>query len=180
MKELETLETLETFAQINWTYIIAALMGGMGMVNLIWKTTEWLLIEKLGIKTRFQRQRERERELLITTANELKEIVKSNESRDQKIEAILRGNMELLGDKIDQRFSRYLELEGIPENEIDEFEGLYSAYKKLNGNHGRDKKYRYVKEHMVVIPVKTKLMQNREISSTHSQDDRIIPLSETL
>lgn len=80
-----------------------------------------------------------------------------SDDRDKKIEALMLGNMELLGDKIDQRFSRYVALDGIPENEVEEFDGIFSAYKALNGNHKREEKYKYVKNHMKVIPVESKL-----------------------
>lgn len=64
------------------------------------------------------------------------------------------GTMELLGDKIDQRFSKYIAMKGIPENEVAEFDGLWNAYhNELNGNHGRTQKYKYVKEHLPVLPI---------------------------
>ena len=80
-----------------------------------------------------------------------------SDDRDKKIEALMLGNMELLGDKIDQRFSRYVALDGIPENEVEEFDGIFAAYKALNGTHKREEKYKYVKKHMKVIPVEAKL-----------------------
>lgn len=80
-----------------------------------------------------------------------------SDDRDKKIEALMLGNMELLGDKTDQRFSRYVALGGIPENEVEEFDGIFAAYKALNGNHKREEKYKYVKNHMKVIPVESKL-----------------------
>ena len=80
-----------------------------------------------------------------------------SDDRDKKIEALMLGNMELLGDKIDQRFSKYVALDGIPENEVEEFDGIFAAYKALNGNHKREEKYKYVKNHMKVIPVESKL-----------------------
>lgn len=80
-----------------------------------------------------------------------------SDDRDKKIEALMLGNMELLGDKIDQRFSTYVSLGGIPENEVEEFDGIFAAYKALNGNHKREEKYKYVKNHMKVIPVESKL-----------------------
>ena len=80
-----------------------------------------------------------------------------SDDRDKKIEALMLGNMELLGDKIDQRFSRYVALDGIPENEVEEFDGIFAAYKALNGNHKREEKYKYVKNHMKVIPIESKL-----------------------
>lgn len=80
-----------------------------------------------------------------------------SDDRDKKIESLMVGSMELLGDKIDQRFSRYVALDGIPENEVEEFDGIFTAYKGLGGNHKRAEKYKYVKEHMKVIPVESKL-----------------------
>ena len=86
-----------------------------------------------------------------------RQLNKRSDDRDKKIEALMLGNMELLGDKIDQRFSRYVALDGIPENEVEEFDGIFVAYKALNGNHKREEKYKYVKNHMKVIPVESKL-----------------------
>ena len=84
-----------------------------------------------------------------------------SDDRDKKIEALMLGSMELLGDKIDQRFSRYVALDGIPENEVEEFDGIFAAYKGLGGNHKRAEKYRYVKDHMKVIPVESKLKTDK-------------------
>ena len=86
-----------------------------------------------------------------------RQLNKRSDDRDKKIEALMLGNMELLGDKIDQRFSRYVALDGIPENEVEEFDGIFAAYKALNGNHKREETYKYVKNHMKVIPVESKL-----------------------
>ena len=86
-----------------------------------------------------------------------KQLNERSDDRDKKIEALMLGSMELLGDKIDQRFSRYVSLDGIPENEVEEFDGIFAAYKALNGNHKREEKYKYVKNHMKVIPIESKL-----------------------
>lgn len=86
-----------------------------------------------------------------------KQLNDRSDDRDKKIEALMLGSMELLGDKIDQRFSRYVALDGIPENEVEEFDGIFAAYRGLGGNHKRAEKYKYVKEHMKVIPVESKL-----------------------
>lgn len=93
--------------------------------------------------------------------NSIKAITEGQKDRDRQIEALMCGSKELLGDTIDQRYSKYIELGGIPQNEVDEFDDIFSAYKGLNGNHGRDTKYKYVKEHLPVIPVKTELIYNK-------------------
>ena len=90
-----------------------------------------------------------------------KQLNERSDDRDKKIESLMIGSMELLGDKIDQRFSRYVALDGIPENEVEEFDGIFAAYKGLGGNHKRAEKYRYVKEHMKVIPVESKLKTDK-------------------
>lgn len=90
----------------------------------------------------------------------IKEIVNGQEDRDKQISALMEGSKELLGDTIDQRYDKYISLGGIPQNEVDEFDAIYNAYKGLKGNHGRETKYKYVKEHLPVLPVKTEVITN--------------------
>lgn len=90
----------------------------------------------------------------------IKEITKGQCERDKQIAALMEGSKELLGDTIDQRYNKYIALDGIPQNEVDEFDAIYNAYKGLNGNHGRETKYKYVKEHLQVLPVKTEIIKN--------------------
>lgn len=105
--------------------------------------------------------REQSLEIQKNLIDSIKTIADAQESRDKQIEALMCGSKELLGDTIDQRYNKYVSLDGIPENEVDEFEDIYAAYKRLNGNHGRDRKYHYVKEHLQVIPVKTELLTSK-------------------
>lgn len=90
----------------------------------------------------------------------IKEIVNGQGDRDKQISALMEGSKELLGDTIDQRYNKYIELDGIPQNEVDEFDAIYNAYRGLKGNHGRETKYKYVKEHLQVLPVKTEVIKN--------------------
>lgn len=112
-------------------------------------------IEKLNNQMKeYSDNRIHDREQSFEIQRELKN---DSKSRDVQIEALMAGSMELLGDKIDQRFSRYVELGGIPENEVEEFSGIYNAYKGLGGNHKREEKYLYIKNHMKVLPVKKQI-----------------------
>lgn len=90
----------------------------------------------------------------------IKEIVKGQIERDGQIAALMEGSKELLGDTIDQRYDKYISLGGIPQNEVDEFDAIYNAYRGLKGNHGRETKYKYVKEHLPILPVKTEIIIN--------------------
>ena len=89
----------------------------------------------------------------------IKELVKSQQSNAEKISALMCGSKELLGNTIDERYEKYIELQGIPQNEVDEFNSIFEAYKGLNGNHGRETKYNYVKNHLPIIPTKTTLIK---------------------
>lgn len=88
----------------------------------------------------------------------VKALTESGKHQGEQIDHLITGTMELLGDKIDDRFSRYLSLGGIPENEVAEFDGIYMAYKETGGNSGREYKYNYVKKHMPIIPVEINIV----------------------
>ena len=90
--------------------------------------------------------------------NAIKALTESEKSRDEQIAALMCGSKELLGNTIDERYEKYVDLGGIPQNEVDEFDSIFEAYTQLHGNHGRETKYNYVKQHLPVIPVKTELI----------------------
>lgn len=58
---------LKQLAQIDWWYIILAIILGLVCVKFIWSLFDWLLFEKLGIETRKMKQRRQESELLKET-----------------------------------------------------------------------------------------------------------------
>lgn len=94
--------------------------------------------------------------------NAIKSVTDGEKERDIQIEALMCGNKELLGAEIDKRYREYVALDGIPECDVDEFDDIFAAYKRLKGNHRRDTKYNYVKNHLKVIPTETKLITNKE------------------
>lgn len=219
------METVKQALEIDYVVFIPTIIFTLVIVLLatqfLTKLLEWLLIDKLGIETRWGREKRQEHELLIKTAeslnklrethekdmkksdsqdegikeeltkftNELRETLKSQnakmeefsenrlkdreksreiqkewsesvaqlklgaQERQNQIKCLMQGSMELLGDKIDQRFSKYISMKGIPENEVTEFDALFHAYENLNGNHGREQKYKYVKKYLPVLPV---------------------------
>lgn len=104
------------------------------------------------------KRKEQSLEMQRQLTESIKQLVVSQTSSDEKISALMCGSKELLGNTIDERYAKYIKLGGIPENEIDEFDSIFDAYKGLNGNHGRETKYEYVKNHLPVIPVKTELV----------------------
>ena len=92
----------------------------------------------------------------------IKELADVQKTNGEQISALMCGSKELLGSKIDELYSKYVALEGIPESEVDEFDDIFHAYKQLKGNHRRDSKYEYVKNHLPVIPTKTTLVSKEK------------------
>ena len=82
-------------------------------------------------------------------------LTKSDITRSEQIESVMVGIKELLGDTIDQKYEKYIRLGGIPSDDVDEFNSVFSAYEKVNGNHNRKKKYDYVMDKLPIIPVTT-------------------------
>ena len=81
----------------------------------------------------------------------------SNNIRDEQLNDIVWSQKESLAYKINQKYKHYLGIKGIPEDEVDEFVSLHSAYKKIGGNHHGDAKFNYCMEHLPIIPVEVKL-----------------------
>lgn len=74
------------------------------------------------------------------------------------IDALLVAQKEMMAEKINEKYKNYIAMDGIPEDEKDEFISLHDAYKGVGGNHHGDEKFNYCINHLKVIPVQTKLM----------------------
>ena len=109
----------------------------------------------------FTENRIRDREQSFSIQRELTEsinkIADGNDSRDKQMESIITSQKESLANTINQKYKHYLSINGIPEDEVDEFVNLHSAYKLLGGNHNGDAKFNYCMEHLQIIPVEVKL-----------------------
>ena len=68
-------------------------------------------------------------------SDSIKDLIDRQGNRDEQIVALMCGTKELLGSTIDELYEKYINLKGIPQNEVDEFDSIYSAYRGLNGNH---------------------------------------------
>lgn len=82
-------------------------------------------------------------------------LTKADITRSEQIKSVMVGIKELLGDTIDQKYEKYIQLGGMPSDEVDEFNSVFSAYEKVKGNHNRKKKYDYVMDNLPIIPVTT-------------------------
>ena len=108
------------------------------------------------------RLQDREQSLQIQKdlTDSIKNIVERNSTKDKQIADLMIAQREVLADKINEKYKYYISIEGIPEDEVDEFTNLHSAYKGVGGNHSGDAKFEYCINHLRVIPVETKLIKN--------------------
>lgn len=91
-----------------------------------------------------------------------KELKDSIVARDVQIDSLITANKEMLAEKINEKYKYYISIQGIPEDEYDEFVSLHSAYNGVGGNHHGDAKFHYCIEHLPIIPVATKLVYKED------------------
>ncbi len=78
------------------------------------------------------------------------------------IEHLTAAQREALADRINEKYKYYISIKGVPEDELDEFTHLHTAYKDIGGNHSGDAKYEYCLHHLPVIPVETTLITTKK------------------
>lgn len=199
---------IEKLMQLDIPYLIISIVVVLAAVKTIVSLFEWA-VQKLGLETKHSRKQREEHELLITTAENLKELkdnyvesVKQSIRHDNLIKEDLgnfvteinssitdikdtvietqekvsiiqekqksivesiktqnKANMEEMCDYINQKIKRYInELNGIPEDEYDDFIRLVNAYTGIGGNHGIVEKYKYCINNLKILPVKNKIV----------------------
>lgn len=105
--------------------------------------------------TKFTNNRINDRKQSLEIQKELKDSIST---RDVQINALVVANKEMLAEKINEKYKYYISINGIPEDEYDEFVSLHKAYNGVGGNHHGDAKFQYCIEHLPIIPVETKLV----------------------
>ena len=106
--------------------------------------------------------REQSREIQKELKDSISKVAESNSQRDNQIDSLIASQKESLADRINQKYKYYLSVNGIPEDEVDEFISLHSAYKRLGGNHTGDAKFKYCIDHLPLIPATVKLKYDTE------------------
>lgn len=217
------MDELKQLIQIDWWYVVIAIVALLICIKLVWSLFDWLVVGKLGLETRKMRLKRQETEqlkatteLARTTAENLdrlqtrctkdedefrnslhdymeesrrdrkalhdeminfsnnrindrqqslqiqKELKDSIVARDVQIDSLITANKEMLAEKINEKYKYYISIQGIPEDEYDEFVSLHSAYNGVGGNHHGDAKFEYCMEHLPIIPVETKLVYKED------------------
>lgn len=109
--------------------------------------------------TKFADNRVNDRKQSLEIQKELKDSISA---RDIQINSLVIANKEMLAEKINEKYKYYISINGIPEDEYDEFVALHEAYNGVGGNHHGDAKFQYCIEHLQIIPVETKLVYKEE------------------
>lgn len=139
--------------------VFMILFGIKSVVSLF----EWI-IRQLGLETKWMRTQRKERELLMQTSQNLSALQKRHDEEIRqsmmRIENLMIAQREILADKINEKYKYYISIKGIPEDEVEEFTNLHTAYQGVGGNHSGDAKYEYCINHLSVIPVETTLIVN--------------------
>lgn len=91
MKDVEIFDQLP---QIDWWYVVIALVVLLLGIKLIWSLLDWFLFEKLGIETKKMKQRREERELLKTTAEGLNALRKKHDEDELELKKCLTSFIE--------------------------------------------------------------------------------------
>lgn len=77
------MDELKQLIQIDWWYVVIAIVLLLFCIKFVWSLLDWILFEKLGIETKKMKQKRRESELLKTTA-ELAKTTAENLDKLQK------------------------------------------------------------------------------------------------
>lgn len=174
---------LKALLELDLRYLFMGIFIILIVGKTLWITLEWLLIEKLGLETKNQKERREDKKLLTETSKlakttaegltklENRHIKDEKEFRERldgyieggqedrsKINSLIAAQKEMLAEKINEKYKYYLSIKGIPEDEYDEFVSLHTAYKGVGGNHHGDAKFEYCINHLPIIPVETKLV----------------------
>ncbi|MCD8398652.1 MAG: hypothetical protein LUD12_16020 [Lachnospiraceae bacterium] len=87
-------------------------------------------------------------ELMGKLNDTVKEMEQNSLKTEGRLNALSAGVMELLGDRIDDKYNYYMALGYIPADEVHTFDNLYFAYAANGGNGKRAKKYQYVMDNL--------------------------------
>ena len=159
MKDIKEINQLIQLGDIDWWYVIVALLLFLFFVKAVWSLLDWLLFEKLGIETRKMKQRREERQLLKDTAelakaaSELAKATAENldklQKRHTKDEEVFRNNLnDYIEESRKDRKALHDEMTRFTNNRIHDREQSLEIQKELkdsikiltDGQQERDKK----------------------------------------
>ena len=151
------MEAIRELTAIDLTGFILQFFMVLTGIKMAVSLLEWGF-EKLGLETKGMRRQREEHDLIIHTSQNLaalqEQYLKETRRSDARIAQLMTAQREILADRINEKYKYYLSLNGIPEDEVDDFTNLHAAYKGVGGNHSGDAKYEYCMNHLAHIPAR--------------------------
>ena len=127
---------LKQLAQIDWWQVFLAIVLLLICIKSLWMLSDWIFIEKLGVKTRKMRQREQEREklnktyeLARTTAENLDKLQKRHIKDEEEFRNNLNNYME---ESRKDRRAIHDEMKQYSTNRVNDRQVSIEREKKLN------------------------------------------------
>lgn len=143
---------LKQLMEIDWWYVIVAIVMLLTVIKLVWSLIDWFLFEKLGIETKKMKQRRQESELLKATNELAKATAESLEELKQrhiKDEEEFRKNLNnYIEESRKDRKALHDEMTKFADNRFNDRKQSLQIQKELkdsmqnlvDGQHDRDKK----------------------------------------
>ena len=79
-----------------------------------------------------------------------------SEALNQVVLSIRDALVEIMNDRITQKCNYYYRIGGIPENEVEDFQRMFDAYRGINGNHGLEARFEKTKAELPLISERKK------------------------
>ena len=164
MKDIKEINQLIQLGDIDWWYVIVALLLFLFFVKAVWSLLDWLLFEKLGIETRKMKQRREEKELLKDTA----ELAKAA----SQLAKTTAENLKITADNLDKLQQRHTRDEEVFRNNLSNYieesrkdrKALHDEMTKFTNNrvHDREQSLEIQKELKDSIKILTDGQQERD------------------
>ena len=83
------MDDLRQLIEIDWWYVVIAIVLLLFCVKVVWSLFDWLLFEKLGIETKKMKQKRQESETLKNTADGLAALQKKHDKDESELKECL-------------------------------------------------------------------------------------------
>lgn len=95
-------------------------------------------------------------DMLDTLTEKTNAATEKSEALNQVVLSIRDALVEIMNDRITQKCNYYYRIGGIPENEVEDFQRMFDAYRGINGNHGLEARFEKTKTELPLISEKKK------------------------
>ena len=106
---------LKQIAEIDWWYVLIAVILFLVVLKFIWSLLEWFLFEKLGIETKGMKQRREDHELLVATSKNLALLQEKHDKDECGLETALETFMDEVRESFDHVDKK---IEGFYDNQL--------------------------------------------------------------